>query len=93
MNTQKPAKLKIGPNFNHRIDGDITDPLDLADIISLMTFRAKGVLELLVVNQENGAIVADHIVSAAIQAAIAEIDDINATIQAFHRAASVGGAV
>lgn len=75
---------QIFPNFKHRIDGDLTDSLDLADIISGMTCRAKGVLQLLVINQDQGGVVADHIASAAIHAAIAEIEDINATIQAYH---------
>jgi hypothetical protein len=72
------------PNFTHRIDGDLTDSLDLTDIISGMTCRAIGVLKLLVINQVNGGVVADHIASAALDAAIAEIEDINVTIQAYH---------
>lgn len=56
----------------------------IADTISMMTSRATGILRLLIVNQENGGIVADHIATAAISAAIAEIEDINATVEAFH---------
>lgn len=77
---------QTSPNFKHRIDGDLTDSLDLTDIISGMTCRAIGVLKLLVINQDNGSVVADHIASAALDAAIAEIEDINATIQAYHAA-------
>lgn len=81
-NTNNPGQTH--PNFKHRIDGDLTDSLDLSDIISGMTCRAKGVLQLLVINQDQGGVVADHIASAALHAAIAEIEDINATIQAYH---------
>ncbi len=72
------------PNFTHRIDGDLSNSLDLADIISSMTFRAKGILQLLVINQDQGGVVADHIANAAIHAAIAEIEDIEITIQTYH---------
>ena len=85
------------PNFKHRLEPDIDNPLGLVDTISMMTSRATGILKLLVINQENGGIVADHIVIAAISAAIAEIEDIHAIAQAFHQATvadnsqSVGG--
>jgi hypothetical protein len=72
------------PNFTHRIDGDLSSSRDLVDIISGMTYRATGVLKLLAINQDNGSVVADHIASAAIHAAIAEIEDINVTIEAYH---------
>lgn len=93
MTTQKTNTSEIRPDFNHRIDGNISNPRDLADIISMMAFRAKGVLELVSVNLAADTKANDEIVNAAIIAAIAEIEDINATIQAFHQAVSVGGAV
>ena len=96
MNTQPTGENRPTtnqPNFNHRIDGDLSNSLDLADIIGMMTYRAKGVLDLLAINYNNGGIVADHVASAAIHAAIAEIEDINATIQAFHQLAAGKGGV
>jgi hypothetical protein len=86
------------PNFKHRLEPDIDNPLGLADTVGMMTSRAIGILKLLIINQENGGIVAEDIVVAAISAVIAEINDIDATVAAFYTATidaetqSVGGA-
>lgn len=81
----------IRPDFKHRLDGDITNSLHLSETISMMAFRAKGVLELITVNIESDTQASDAIVSAAIHAAIAEIEDIKATVQAHHSAVRAMG--
>jgi len=92
MTTQTTPKTPsfAQPAFVHRIDGDITDSLNLTDIISMMTFRAIGVLNLVSVNMDADNRASDEIVKAALNSAIMEIEDIDATIQAFHKAAASG---
>ncbi len=74
----------ITPNFKHRLDGDLSSPRQLADIIGGMTFRAKGILDLVSVNLGAGDKASDDIVQAAVMAAIEELNDIQAVIEAFH---------
>lgn len=84
--TTQSTQDKFQPNFQHRINGDISRSLDLIDIISMMTFRSKGVLQMITANLESDNQASDEIVIAAIHSAIAELDDITATIQAHHAA-------
>ncbi len=89
--TTETEQNKIQPNFSHRIGGDITTPLGLVDAVGAMTSRAKGVLKLLLINQLEGNVVADHIAAAAIESAIAEVEDIEETVNAFHSLSVAGG--
>ncbi len=84
MSTQ--PNIKPLPDFKHRIEGDIGDALGLTNTIDMMASRAKGILNLLIINQENGGMLPDDVVVAGIAAAIAEINDMDATVQAFHQA-------
>lgn len=80
---------QISPDFKHRIDGgDLRKSLDLADTISAMACRAKGVLKVVSINLQSDARANDEFIDAAICSAIAEIEDINATIQAYHTVVS-----
>lgn len=78
--------------FTHRLEGNIVDSLSLTDTISMMAYRAKGVLELVSINLDSDNQANDQIVKAAIHAAIAEIEDINATVQAYLRLVNGGAA-
>jgi hypothetical protein len=80
------------PVFHHRIDGEITDTISLTDTISMMAHRAGGVLKLVSVNLNSDTRASDEIVQAAIDAVIAEIEDINVTIQTHHRLVNGGAA-
>ncbi|WFP51231.1 hypothetical protein PL263_04200 [Methylomonas sp. EFPC3] len=83
-------QANIRPQFTHRLGEDWANPLMLADAIGLMTFRAKGVLELISINLEADVQASDQIVKAALSATIAEIEDIDITIQCYHDAVSGG---
>ena len=72
-------------DFTHRIEGDdIAKTLCLVDTVSMMAYRASGILQVISVNLDSDNRVSDEHLRGAIDAAIAEIGDINAAIQAHH---------
>lgn len=97
MTTASPAQSEQANTniLKHRIDtSDLASAMDVADSILDMTDRAKGILDLLSFQfvDKDSNIAANHIVFASLTAAIAEIEDIKATINAHFDAVRAKGA-
>jgi hypothetical protein len=77
------SEQKQGPIFSHRFDS--TQAHDISEVINavgLMTERAKGILYMLFAHEGSDSRYSDKIVHSAIDAAIAEIDDIDSVLNA-----------
>lgn len=81
------------PNiFKHRLDiNELGDDLALTDTLLRMTERLSGVLFMLSFHFDGEDRANDKIIGAAINAAIAECEDIEATVKAHHDAKREGG--
>ena len=96
MTTAAPAQaeqIQQKPVFSHRLDiTKVRDLLAVVDAVGLMTERAKSILYLLSGQFDDDVNrYSDQIIQGAINAAIAEIDDIDAVIYAHHNAVKEGG--
>lgn len=92
-NTAQAEQTQQKPAFSHRLDTtQAHDLLTVVDAVGLITERAKSILYLLFGQFEKGSSrYSDKILQAAIDAAIAEIEDIEAAIFAHHDAVNNGG--
>jgi hypothetical protein len=83
----------IAVDFTHRLSvAQIADSADLSDSIGPMTERALGILHSLSIQFENslGGRISDELVSGALNAAIHEIMDIRAAVDAYCDAEQAG---
>lgn len=72
-------------DFSHRLSGSTTNSLiSLTDSIGMMTERARGILVMLSCHfDDSGDRLSDVIISSVINAALQEVEDIEATITAY----------
>jgi hypothetical protein len=77
---------KLNPDYSHRLSATVNSNRGgLTDSIGLMTDRALGILYLLSSQFEGGNQFSDALICGAIDAAIQEVEDIKATIIAYHQ--------
>jgi hypothetical protein len=92
-NKNNTEQTKSEPAFKHRFDAmQANDLTHVVNSIGLLTERAKSVLYILFGQLDDDATrFNDKILQGAIDAVIAEIDDIDCILAAHHKAVSASG--